>query len=225
MVVGGPNQNGAPNPFTLLTQLLNPNNARHGDAVYTQEALDRVITQLMEQHNTSSAPGPASPAAIAALPKTKINQSMLGSDGKAECSVCMDNVSVDDEVTMLPCKHWFHGDCVGAWLKEHDTCPHCRQSITPKEGNADAPRTPGQTPRHASNPWQPGEGSGSRQHPFRVDESPTPSGPSARRPPEGRRPSAQRGESGGGGGGGGSGDGGGLTGWVSRHFGGGGNGH
>ncbi|KAL9102339.1 MAG: hypothetical protein Q9187_009136 [Circinaria calcarea] len=173
VVIEGPTPNGAPNPFTFLTQLLNPTNARHGDVVYTQEALDRVITQLMEQHNASSAPGPASPAAIAALPKTKIDESMLGSDGKAECSVCMDNVSVGDEVTMLPCKHWFHGDCVGAWLKEHDTCPHCRQSITPKDGDADTPRTPGQAPRHSSTPWEAGEGSGSRQNPFRLPRDPT----------------------------------------------------
>lgn len=120
-------------PFQFLTQLLNPANAASGDAVYTEEALDRVITQFMEQANGSSAPGPASAEAIQGLPKKKVDKSMMGSDGKAECSVCMDSVEIGDEITVLPCSHWFHGDCVGAWLKEHDTCPHCRQGIMPKE--------------------------------------------------------------------------------------------
>ena len=213
------NSDGAPSPLTFLSQLLSPANAHHGDAVYTQEALDRVISQLMEQHSTSSAPGPASAAAIAALPKAKIDESMLGSDGKAECSVCMDNVGVGDEVTMLPCKHWFHGECVGAWLKEHDTCPHCRQSITPKDGDSNIPRTPGQVPRHTQNPWDP-PGSGSRQRPYIVSDSPPSPGPSSVRPSGGRRPSSHSGN-----GGGGSGGGGGITRWMSRHLGGGSHGH
>ena len=214
VVMGGTGPNGSPSPFSLLTQLLNPANAHHGDAVYTQEALDRVISQLMEQHSTSSAPGPASSEAIAALPKAKVQESMLGNDGKAECSVCMDNVEVGEEVTMLPCKHWFHGDCVGAWLKEHDTCPHCRQSITPKDGDFDTPRTPGQAPRHSHNPWDI-DASGSQRNPHRINESPTP-GPSSPRPSGGRRASSQSGGSAGGGG---------FSGWVNRRLGGGGSGH
>ena len=213
MVVNN-NPDGGPSPLNFLSQILSPANAHHGDVVYTQEALDRVISQLMEQHNTSSAPGPASAAAIAALPKAKIDESMLGSDGKAECSVCMDNVEVGDEVTMLPCKHWFHGDCVGAWLKEHDTCPHCRQSITPKDGDSNTPRSPDQPPRHTQTPWDMPLGSGSRQRPYVVSDSPPPSGPSSRRPSSGRRPSAQSGSSGGGASGGG-----GFIGWASRQFG------
>ncbi|KAH8754799.1 hypothetical protein F5883DRAFT_572427 [Diaporthe sp. PMI_573] len=34
-----------------------------------------------------------------------------------------------EEVTVLPCKHWFHGECVVSWLKMHNTCPICRASI------------------------------------------------------------------------------------------------
>lgn len=118
-------------PFEFLRSMLDPANAVHGDVAMTQEALDRIISQMMEQNGGSSAPGPASAAAIAALPKKRVDKTMMGSDGKAECSVCMESVELGDEVTFLPCKHWFHELCVGIWLKEHDTCPHCRQSITP----------------------------------------------------------------------------------------------
>lgn len=140
-----------------LIQLRDPRNATVGDAVFTDEAMDRIISQMMEQHGSAgSAPGPATNAAIAALPKKQADEDMVGTDGKAECSVCMDAVLLGDEVTVLPCKHWFHGDCVGAWLKEHDTCPHCRQGIMPKDAPTDAnePRSPGESPRHTQSPWR-----------------------------------------------------------------------
>jgi len=147
---------GQPNGMhTFLSSLMG--NGAHGDAVYTEEALDRIVTQLMDQTGAHRAPGPASAAAIASLPKQKANESMLGENGRAECSVCMDAVEIGDEVTILPCKHWFHGDCVGAWLKEHDTCPHCRQGIMPKNApaNADTPRSPDQAPRNDLNNYPP----------------------------------------------------------------------
>jgi len=121
---------GLPPSFqALFSAMLNPANARAGDAVYSQEALDQIISTLMEQHPTSNAPGPASPDAIAALPKKKLDEKLLGPEGKGECSVCMDDVQIGDEVVLLPCSHWFHEACAGAWLSEHNTCPICRKGI------------------------------------------------------------------------------------------------
>ena len=119
-----------PNPLSsLFSVLFNPAGAQHGDTVFTQEAFDRVVSQLMDQNGMGNAPGPASQDEIATLPKRHIDKSMLGENGKAECSICMDEVLLGDEVTQLYCSHWFHGPCVAAWLQEHDTCPHCRKSI------------------------------------------------------------------------------------------------
>lgn len=163
-------QASAAHPLNLFAQILNPANARSGDAVFTNEALDRVISQLMEQHSGSSAPGPASESAISALPKIQISKEHLGENGVAECSICMDSVEIGTQVTELPCKHWFHEDCVAVWLREHDTCPQCRRGITPKEGDADRPRATGQAPRF----WQMSEGD------FRPDGSGrTPSQPAS----------------------------------------------
>ena len=116
-----------PNPLALLSTLLNPN--RQGDAVYTQEELDRVITQLFEHNANGTAPPPASPRAIQSLPRKAVDQEMLDSDGKAECSICMDAVQPGTEVTVLPCKHWFHYNCIEMWLNQHNTCPNCRRSV------------------------------------------------------------------------------------------------
>lgn len=101
----------------------------NGDAVYSQEQLDRVISQLVDQNTNGTAPPPASTSAIQNLPKKKVTNEMMGTDGSAECSICMDTVELGTEVTVLPCTHWFHFNCIEAWLIQHNTCPHCRRSI------------------------------------------------------------------------------------------------
>lgn len=120
---------------TFFQAMLNPVNARSGDAVYSQEALDQIISTLMEQNPTSTAPGPAPPDAIAALPKKNLDEKMLGPEGKADCPVCMDDVHLGDEVVCLPCSHWFHETCASAWLGEHNTCPICRKGIDGVDGS------------------------------------------------------------------------------------------
>lgn len=112
----------------LLTSIVNPG-AAHGDAVYSQEALDRIITNLMEANPQSNAPPPATENAIASLPKKKLNEEMLGPEMKGECTICIDEVRVGDEVLVLPCKHWFHEECASLWLKQHNSCPVCRANI------------------------------------------------------------------------------------------------
>lgn len=114
-------------PLSLLASLLT-GGRMGGDAVYSQEELDHVISQLIDQNANQGAP-PATDTAIESLPKIKINTEMLGAEGRAECSICMDPVELGTEVTELPCKHWFHGECIESWLKQHNTCPHCRRGI------------------------------------------------------------------------------------------------
>lgn len=189
---GGPGGHQHPlfaGPFGNIFQMLGGIPGMNGDAFHSQEEFDRVMTRLMEQNQTGHAPGPATEAAIKALPTKQIAQSDLGENGKAECTICMDEVQLGNTVTVLPCSHWFHGDCIKAWLSEHDTCPHCRQGIMPKdEADTNRPRDPSQAPLNdMSNPAYPqqipggfpgGDGlsrqeSGSREHPFSVPESPS----------------------------------------------------
>jgi|TARA_R110002003_G_scaffold296_18_gene18760 hypothetical protein len=143
-----------------------------GDFVYSQEGLDRIVSQLMEQTATSNAPGPAPQSDIDALPRKKVDEEMLGAEHKAECSICMDEVNIGEEVTVLPCKHWFHHACVSAWLSEHDTCPHCRKGIT-KQQEGQTNNQPGQQASSGA------QASGSRQMPgaFDVSGSGTPQDP------------------------------------------------
>lgn len=112
----------------IFSQMLGPG-AVHGDAVYTQEALDRIISQLMEQNPQSNAPPPASEETIANLPRRRLDEEMLGPELRGECTICIDDMNVGDEAVVLPCRHWFHEECVILWLREHNTCPICRAPI------------------------------------------------------------------------------------------------
>ncbi|EYU18972.1 hypothetical protein MIMGU_mgv1a017791mg, partial [Erythranthe guttata] len=43
------------------------------------------------------------------------------------CAICL--VEYEDGetlATITSCKHRYHVFCIGAWLKDHDTCPLCR---------------------------------------------------------------------------------------------------
>ncbi|CAH0001306.1 unnamed protein product [Clonostachys byssicola] len=118
--------------------LLNPANAMAGDAVYSQEALDRIISQLMEANPQSNAAPPASEEALNKLDRRSVDKEMLSRDSKTECSICIDDLKEGEKAIFLPCKHWFHEDCVVLWLKEHNTCPICRSPIEKSEQGNEA---------------------------------------------------------------------------------------
>ncbi|KAK4892624.1 E3 ubiquitin-protein ligase dzip3 [Elasticomyces elasticus] len=59
-----------------------------------------------------------------------IAQSDAGEEGKIEdCCICACEMEVDMVVTVLPCEHWFHTECVRTWLGEHRSCPMCRSKL------------------------------------------------------------------------------------------------
>ena len=121
-------------PFSWLDLLLgamHPSNIALGDAVFSNEALDRIISQLREQSGPGGAP-PASQAAIDKLEVKEVDEKMLGGETKSRCVICVDEMSVGDKASVLPCSHFFHGECVTPWLKQHNTCPVCRRSIEPE---------------------------------------------------------------------------------------------
>lgn len=109
---------------------------------FLESVIDDVISQLMEDgHGPSRGPPPASSAAIASLTKKTLDRSMA-EDGKASCAICIEDVSIGEKITELPCKHLFHHECIKQWLSEHGTCPHCRRSITSNDnGNHEKQRS------------------------------------------------------------------------------------
>lgn len=45
------------------------------------------------------------------------------------CSICRDDFTVGSEAVKLPCKHYYHADCLKPWLERNHTCPLCRHPL------------------------------------------------------------------------------------------------
>ncbi|CAI8619086.1 unnamed protein product [Vicia faba] len=48
----------------------------------------------------------------------------------AECMICLSEFAKGEKIRILPkCNHGFHVGCIDKWLKEHSSCPKCRQCL------------------------------------------------------------------------------------------------
>merc|ERR1712196_342046 len=45
------------------------------------------------------------------------------------CAVCQEAFGA--KAVRLPCRHYFHKECVAPWLRKSSTCPLCRHPIPP----------------------------------------------------------------------------------------------
>lgn len=64
------------------------------------------------------------------LKHMSLNLENLENFKELQCNVCMENYNINDNITQLDCKHFFHKNCIQNWLcNEHVTCPICRKDI------------------------------------------------------------------------------------------------
>lgn len=50
-------------------------------------------------------------------------------ENKTVCSICIEYFAVGSTAKLLPCRHFFHGECVATWLRSQRRCPICRQKV------------------------------------------------------------------------------------------------
>ncbi|GAN07027.1 hypothetical protein MAM1_0145d06517 [Mucor ambiguus] len=72
----------------------------------------------------------ASDAEIAALDRRILD--VHDPDCGTECAICTELFETM-ELTILPCNHEYHSECILHWLKLNSSCPMCRQSISDRE--------------------------------------------------------------------------------------------
>jgi len=75
---------------------------------------------------------------INSLSVQKVSEDLV--DKKITCGVCLEELSIGEDVVELPCQdnHYFHikkEECPGIypWLKENNTCPLCRHEFPSSE--------------------------------------------------------------------------------------------
>jgi E3 ubiquitin-protein ligase RNF115/126 len=81
--------------------------------------------QQQFQHQNKKAP-PASDRVIRSLPNVRITADDLIDEANKECAVCLEEQSIGNYATKLPCGHLYHLHCLKDWLSIHCTCPICR---------------------------------------------------------------------------------------------------
>ncbi len=45
------------------------------------------------------------------------------------CSICFEDFENYDNVRILPCKHYYHINCINQWLSKNSNCPICRRNV------------------------------------------------------------------------------------------------
>ena len=49
---------------------------------------------------------------------------------KCKCTICLENISIDQWCRETMCSHKFHVCCIDKWLKNNNTCPNCRTKVS-----------------------------------------------------------------------------------------------
>lgn len=50
--------------------------------------------------------------------------------GITECCICYENINNED-LHQTICNHIFHNKCISLWKERNNTCPICREKISP----------------------------------------------------------------------------------------------
>uniref|UniRef100_A0A146MDJ9 RING-type E3 ubiquitin transferase n=1 Tax=Lygus hesperus TaxID=30085 RepID=A0A146MDJ9_LYGHE len=97
-----------------------------GDYAWGREGLDAIVTQLLNQMDTTGPP-PLAKEKINEIPTVVISKDQV--DINLQCSVCWEDFKIDEQVRKLPCEHVYHENCIIPWLELHGTCPICRKTL------------------------------------------------------------------------------------------------
>ncbi|XP_057980041.1 NEP1-interacting protein 1 [Malania oleifera] len=72
-----------------------------------------------------------SPTSIKKLSQYKFHYGkIIKPHDKISCAICLQDFNNGDSARKLPsCSHFFHLDCIDAWLIRHGSCPMCRTEV------------------------------------------------------------------------------------------------
>ena len=92
--------------------------------------IDELGPLLFDPHDDLDTPEPTQEPVISPiLDKEKYNAIHNSVYNDTTCPVCCYDYEGDDCVSILPCSHFFHYDCIAQWSKINPTCPVCRYAV------------------------------------------------------------------------------------------------
>ncbi|PWA52958.1 Zinc finger, RING/FYVE/PHD-type [Artemisia annua] len=48
-------------------------------------------------------------------------------EGEEVCAICLKDFKLNEELSVLNCRHYYHGSCIKEWLTWKNQCPLCRK--------------------------------------------------------------------------------------------------
>ncbi|KAM0936453.1 putative transcription factor C2H2 family [Dioscorea sansibarensis] len=87
-----------------------------------------ILVDLDDDDDDVGGPPAAAESVVEALPSVSMAGEGLAGESMA-CAVCKDEIELEEKVKKLPCKHYFHSECIVPWLKMRNTCPVCRREL------------------------------------------------------------------------------------------------
>lgn len=131
-----PPPSGAANRLLLLMMLLQGISSQGSRGMFTRagdaasdEEFQGILNRLFQQQQSRSTA--TSQHVLDNLPEVEVPHD----PSNDPCVVCQENFEEGEIATKLPCGHFFHGECIVPWLKEHNTCPLCRYELPTTDEN------------------------------------------------------------------------------------------
>lgn len=102
--------------------------------------MESIINFIMQNDPNRYGNPPAGKKAMESLEKFEMDPIRLDKMSKEEnsCSVCKDEFEIKQQVIALPCKHYFHEECIIPWFKERNSCPTCRYELPTDDSDYEA---------------------------------------------------------------------------------------
>ncbi|CAF1886347.1 unnamed protein product [Brassica napus] len=83
-----------------------------------------VIARTFDESGINGSP-PASKRMVDELPDVDVTSEELS----IGCAICKDEIVDEEKVKRLPCRHYYHKECIVPWLGIRNTCPVCRYEL------------------------------------------------------------------------------------------------
>ena len=120
-------------PEPTILRLTDPNNplvqliSELINSEYENQEIENILNYVMNNDENKYGSPPAAKSEINKLKKYVLSEENLSKFGcENSCSVCKEDFVIGNKMMDLPCKHYFHEECLMPWLNQHDSCPICR---------------------------------------------------------------------------------------------------
>lgn len=58
-----------------------------------------------------------------------VHDYILQTELDTECAICLETLKTGDWISLLPCGHIFHTQCIFAWFYQKRVCPYCERPV------------------------------------------------------------------------------------------------